>query len=158
MNEPSETNLQPASEQKTGINLTGKSLSYLKSIKSWTFFFSILGFIGMGMMFLVCIVLIGVYSIVPGKAIVFYVVVIALYCALIVVYFFPVLYLYRFSTKTELALKHRNEDILEAAVLNLKRHFKVAGIITIVFLVLYPIFVILLLTLGPGNPMLPNTI
>ncbi|MEZ5043777.1 MAG: DUF5362 family protein [Saprospiraceae bacterium] len=53
------------------------------------------------------------------------------------VYLFPVLYLYRFSTKMQTALRSDNEAELTASFSNLKSLYKFMGILTAIFIGLY---------------------
>lgn len=56
-------------------------------------------------------------------------------CAIIMV--FPCLYLNKFSTKAQEAIRSTSQDSLDMAFINLKSMFKFYGIVTIVFLVLF---------------------
>ncbi len=59
------------------------------------------------------------------------------------IYFFPIYYLFKFSTNMKEALLHSNEENIDEAFINLKSHYKFMGIFTIVFISIY-----LLLGLG----------
>lgn len=102
MNDQVESNPAPVSKREPEILLNLTSLRYLKSIKNWSFFFAILGFIGLGLMVILGVVMIGVASYAPKTK--FLVEFISIFNAVFaIVYFFPVLYLYKFSVKTESA-------------------------------------------------------
>jgi len=58
------------------------------------------------------------------------------YLLIAVVAFFASLFLYRFGKKTKLALLQTNQEQLTAAFLNLKLYHRIAGIITILYLVI----------------------
>ncbi len=49
-------------------------------------------------------------------------------------YFFPILYLYRFATKTQMALRSRDQELLAASFRNLKACFRFIGVLTIICL------------------------
>ncbi|WP_439132181.1 DUF5362 family protein [Polaribacter sp.] len=125
------------------LTVTSKSKSFLKEISSWCFFFSILGFISI-LLFVVVAVLMGtVYA--PMLDLLTqqqgvsnmgtYLMVVYLIVAIL--YFFPVLYLFKFSRKMKAALATKNDDTLADAFENLKSHFKFIGVMTIIFISLY---------------------
>lgn len=72
----------------------------------------------------------------------------AFYLFFAALYLLPVIYLYRFSTKTKLALKHRTQQQLEEAFANIKAHYKFIGILMIIFLGLNVLSITALLFLG----------
>ena len=53
------------------------------------------------------------------------------------VYFFPILYLYRFSSLIRKALQNKDTQILDIAFRNLKAHYKYIGILMIIALGIY---------------------
>ena len=56
------------------------------------------------------------------------------YIIMALVYFFPCLFLYRFSTKTQVALRSNDQQQLISSLSNLKSYFKFIGILTIIWL------------------------
>ncbi|WP_027125190.1 DUF5362 family protein [Gelidibacter mesophilus] len=124
------------------LNLPPVILGYLKETSSWTYFLSILGFVGIGLMILGGIFFSLFMGLMPGgnpyeglgvdmSYFGFIYIVIAL------VYFFPVLYLFNFSRKMKSALSSNNNDTLTAAFSNLKSHYKFVGIFAIAIISLY---------------------
>lgn len=65
-----------------------------------------------------------------------------LYLIMGVLYFFPVFYLFKFSTHSQYAIKTLNPIQLENAFRNIKSYFKYIGILTIVTLSLFIIAII----------------
>jgi len=63
-------------------------------------------------------------------------------------YFFPIYYLYKFSTNIKSALYNNNEGSEEKAFENLKSHYKFMGIFMIVLLAFYLIMGIGMFMLG----------
>jgi hypothetical protein len=63
-----------------------------------------------------------------------------LYLGGALLYFFPILYLFRFSTKAKTALNSGSDLELTEAFQNLKSHYKFVGILTIVMIGLYIVF------------------
>ncbi|WP_396601412.1 DUF5362 family protein [Algibacter sp. R77976] len=117
----------------------------LKETSSWTYFLSILGFIGIGFM-----VVFGLFFGVimsatgamgaanPYDSLGFSMGYLGLiYVVLGLVYFFPILYLFNFSRKMKSALSTSNNDSFKSAFTNLKSHYKFMGIFTIAIISIY---------------------
>lgn len=114
---------------------------YLEEISKWSYFLSILGFLGIGFMVFGGIVvaitgaansgLDGFYGAgyATGMAL--------FYILLALLYFFPVLYLFKFSKNMKSALRLTNGRDFKVAFSNLKSHYKFIGIFTIVIISLY---------------------
>lgn len=115
---------------------------FLKEISKWANFLSILGFIGLGLMVVVG-VFVGFFSSLNDIGGDFayglgYSMGVGLFYAIIaLVYFFPILYLYKFSKKIKYALAHSNNEDFKTAFKNLKSHYKFMGIFAIVIIGLY---------------------
>ncbi|RLD19748.1 MAG: hypothetical protein DRI71_11385 [Bacteroidetes bacterium] len=130
--------------QEDLLTITDNSTKFLIEISKWTKFLSILGFVIIGIMVIgglfagTILSNIGTELPFPGFIIGLFYIFIAL------IYLFPVLYIYRFSTKLKIALSSMDSITLEAAFQNLKSHYKFIGIFTIVALGLY-------LVLGIGS-------
>ena len=77
-----------------------------------------------------------------------------IYFIFAVIYFFPVLYLYRFSSKMLKALPGQNQEQMESSLSNLKSLFSYMGILTIVLLGLYGLIVVLIAWGGIGAMMM----
>ena len=60
-----------------------------------------------------------------------------LYLLLAALYFFPVLYLFRFATHMQDALRINDQDQLDFALVNIRSHYKYIGIMVIVLLAFY---------------------
>lgn len=125
------------------IVLTSKSKNFLKEIANWSFFFSILGFLSI-LFFIVVAILVGtVYAPmldmltmqqgVTGSGL--YVMI--LYLVIALLYFMPVLYLFKFSRKMKEALATKSDETLAEAFGYLKSHFKFIGVMTIIVISLY---------------------
>lgn len=135
------------------LNLPPTILGFLKETSTWTYFLSILGFIGIGLM-----VLVGIFFSVAmgnmsggnpyeslGMDMSYFGLI---YIVLGLIYFFPILYLFNFSRKMKSALSSNNNDELTAAFSNLKSHYKYAGIFTIVVISLYILILIIAMIAG----------
>lgn len=122
-------------ENPKSIELNENSINHLNETRKWTLFFSILGFVGMGIGLIVFPILLltsksqkdsEVFMLSIGPIILF-----------TVLYFFPILYLYRFSSNSRKALINSDTALLEDALNYLKRHFRFIGAITIIILFIY---------------------
>ncbi|HEY0677384.1 MAG TPA: DUF5362 family protein [Chitinophagaceae bacterium] len=133
------------------LHLDQQSTSYLSEAARWGKFLSIVGFIMCAL-----IVLVGIFagSIMAtafgsmsggdaagltggmgvGMAIV--------YVLLALLYFFPCLYLYRFATRMQVALRSNDQQNLTVSFMNLKACFKFVGILTIIILAIYALVLI----------------
>ncbi|HEX5153455.1 MAG TPA: DUF5362 family protein [Parafilimonas sp.] len=142
------------------LQVDNGNVGYLIEASKWGKFLSILGFIGIGIMILCGFVFMltggsfyssevntdlqnldmpsGTVGIVLGL----YLFVIAL------VYFFPCLFLYKFSTKMQEAIRTNDQIVLNKSFENLKSLFKFFGIVTIIVLSMWIIAVIFSTLLG----------
>lgn len=131
------------------LNITQHAKALLAETAKWTKFLSILGFIGIGFIVIVALFagsILGVLSNAPGMDAFRAVgagMITVFYLIIALIYFFPVLYLYRFSHKLKNALNSSDNTYLTEAFSNLKSHYKYIGIFAIVMICFY-IFVFLI--------------
>lgn len=126
--------------------------SHLSETARWGKFLSILGFI-----ICVLIVLVGLFfgtlfSSLVNRSEVSYegnistgslgAMAAVMYIIIAVVYFFPCLFLYRFSTKMKTALNGNEQTDLTLAFQNLKSLFRYVGVITVILLSIYLIIIV----------------
>jgi len=131
------------SEANQKIELTTDSINSLDTIWRWASFFSILGFIGIAFIIIVGIVMGVVFSTIDsslGAGVGSLIMII--YIILGVVYFYPILLLFRFSRWTKKAIHNNSSLDFSLALKNLKGHFQYVGIMTIVVFALYFIIII----------------
>ncbi len=116
----------------------------LKETASWTYFLSILGFIGIGLMVIFGIFFgaitnsgaLGANN--PYETMGFSMGYFGfVYIVMALIYFFPVLYLFNFSKKMKRALSHTNKADFKSAFTNLKSHYKFMGVFAIVIISIY---------------------
>ena len=113
--------------------------SYLLEAYKWGQFLAIVGYVAMGLLVVVAIVMsfaLSALSQVAGSGFPMGLVGLV-YVLLAVVYYFPVTYLYKFSVQTKQAIQMQNEGLLTSGIQNLKSLLKFMGILTIVMLSLY---------------------
>jgi MFS family permease len=138
------------------IEIEQDSLNYLNTTRKWTMFFAILGFIGIGLMIIIGLVagfFLSAFKTADIPAgfpewLIFVFILI-----LTVIYFFPVLYLFRFSKHTSNAVHSLDKEELRKAFRNLKSFYVYTGILTIIILVLY---VVVLVGAGASMAFLKN--
>lgn len=125
-----------------GMELNQNSVKYLSSIQKWTYFFAIVGFIGIVILLLVGLLAKAIFSAINPQMGAGATVLGVIYIVFALIYFFPVLYLYRFSRFAKQAIQENNANLMEEALRNFKLHFHFIGVLTIAIFALY--FVILL--------------
>jgi hypothetical protein len=64
------------------------------------------------------------------------------YAVMAVLFFFPCLFLFKFSTNTLEASRTSNQDSLESGIVNLKLMFRFIGIVTLIMIILYVLGII----------------
>jgi len=135
----------------SGSNITPEIKGYLLETAKWGKFLSIVGFVGIGFMILGGIffsTIMANLGAMGGEefgaaALMGTGFMSAIYIVIALIYFFPCLYLYRFSTKIKTALNHNDEAFLTEAFKNLKSIFKFMGIFTAVILGFYAFMIVL---------------
>ncbi len=128
--------------------ITNEAKASLKTAATWSFFLSILGFIGVGFMVLAGFAMMAMSGAMSSMlkesgGFPFPVWILSVfYFAIAALYFFPVLYLFRFADKMKAALASESTPKLTEAFINLGRHYKILGIMVIAFFALYIIAII----------------
>lgn len=136
-----ETNVQ----SNDSIAINDEIKDYLLESAKWAKFLSILGFIGLGLIALASILIVilgsssGSYSNRSEQPawIVF------IYITLAVVYYFPINYLFQFSTGVKRAINSNNQESFTSGFKNLKSHYRFVGIMSIVVLSIYVLIIII---------------
>ncbi len=132
--------------QLTELNLNAHSRSFLKEIAGWTYFLSIIGFIFVGSLVLIAVSANSIYNNMaqfsqesPFDVGLFMT---AVYVIVALIYFFPILFLFKFSKRLKSALKSKEDEELASALEILKSHYKFIGVFTIIVLSLYALAII----------------
>lgn len=150
-------------QENRKIEIGHESLGYLDTTRKWTMFFSILGFVAIGLMLILSLVagsflgsltrgMSGMEGMegmetaraVGGFASIMMFVVILIFA---VIYFFPLLFLFRFSKHAKNAVANCDASELNLALKNLKSYWKYIGILVIIVLAIY---IIVFLIAGAG--------
>ena len=126
----------------SGLVISGSSIEYLNETRKWAKFLSVLGFILCGFLVLGVLSVGAIGSFIPseemrGLASSEGFILAIVYLLMGLLYFFPSLYLFKFSQKLKTALAFKNGSDLNEALSNHKSFFKFIGIFTIVTLALY---------------------
>lgn len=126
------------------LQLTNESKDYLREAGKWAYFLGILGFIGVGLMVLLAFSIGAIFSrFNPYGGMPFPTTLLTvIYLIMAALYFFPVLYLFKFGSKTKMAFATNDTDTLTDGIKNLKSHYKFVGIFTIVIISLYALIFI----------------
>jgi uncharacterized protein involved in cysteine biosynthesis len=145
------------------LQITTVAQGFLRETAKWAKFLSILGFIFIGLYVLVAFSMFamggamasedmsgmegmgGMGSIMAmgGTALGI------IYLLVALLYFFPVMYLYKFASNTKEALNSNSTDRLTTALENLKSHYKFMGILMVVALVFVVVaFIIAIIGVG----------
>jgi hypothetical protein len=125
------------------MRLNEAAVNYLRESARWSYFLSIIGFIGIAMM-VVASVFMGIFlsefSISEESASPFSGMMGMfswMYILIAVLYFFPIWYLYNYASKTKNALEAMDSEMLTKGFENLKSHHKFLGIAAIVMMSMY---------------------
>jgi hypothetical protein len=128
------------------IELEQETLNHLNTTRKWAMFLAIVGFIFLGLLIIIGLIAgtfltafsTGEKGLGIPDSLMFIPVVI-----LIVLYFFPVLFLFRFSKHTSHALHTLDKLELHKAIKNLKAFFAYIGILIIIILSIYIVVLII---------------
>lgn len=129
-------------EQNEGMHLTRPSMLSLNETGNWGRFLSILGFCFVGLMLIISLFAGSIFSAMDDQIPFPTIFITVLYVFLAAVYFFPIYYLFKFSTKIKSALINKDSQQLDDAFKNLKSHYKFIGILAAVVLILYALLFI----------------
>lgn len=122
----------------SGTTLSPEAIGYLKTAGKWGKFIAIMGFIGIGLMVLMGVVMGTVLNNIPGAPAGFPMAMFSgLYLVLAIINFFPTLYLYRFSSHIVNGLEANSPLDVTTAFSNLKSLLKFIGILIIVIIAIY---------------------
>ncbi|WP_158727750.1 MULTISPECIES: hypothetical protein [unclassified Flavobacterium] len=129
------------------ITTTAKDL--LAETAKWAYYLSILGFIGVGFIVLIALIIGITFAVVGstsgsmgflessmGLGVAF------IYILIGVLYFFPIYYLNKFASNAKLAIKNNDTAALTLSFEYLKSHYKYIGIMTLVVFSLYALLII----------------
>jgi len=132
------------------LQLDPPGVDYLRESAKWAKFIAIIGFIFCGLMviaslFMGSILASSMSDVMGGAGVVGGGVFTVMYMLFAALWFVPCLYLFRFSSKMQVALRNNEQETLLNALKNLKSYFKFIGILLIIVLSLYAIAIIFMI-------------
>ncbi len=134
-----------------GVGFTPEIQKYLLTTAKWAKFLSIVSFVTIGFMVLVFIFagsFLGSSPLGGGPEMLGAAPVLAIYAVILMIYIFPTLYLYRFSTNIKRGINSNDNELVTTSFLNLKKCFAFIGILTAIFVGLYLLMIIIGLLFG----------
>ncbi|GAB7086745.1 DUF5362 family protein [Marinifilum fragile] len=134
------------------IELTAQSVIYLNETRKWTMFFSILGFVFLGILIIAAIFMATMFGAMAGDNLPFMgsgIIIGVFYLLLGALYFFPIFYLYKFSKHSKTAIYSEDSEQLSLAFKFLKKHYKFIGILSIIILSFY-VLAFLIMSIAGG--------
>ncbi|WP_133551450.1 DUF5362 family protein [Algoriphagus boseongensis] len=137
-----EENFTNQSETPQTLTLERPALGFLMETARWGKFMAIVSFVGLGLLVLLGIFYSAFISSLAGGELDELPASISgavglVYVLMAVLFFFPVLYLYRFSVKIQSSIRSKTTEEFTHALSNLKSLFKFMGIYTVVILAIY---------------------
>ena len=117
------------------IELTHEAVNDLRKLTRWTYFLSILGFVYMGLMvvlgfsFGLIMSSFGPRTGAPTPPSFLFGLI---YVVIAIIYFFPILYLYKFSLRAKQSIQTSSTSDFTAALKNLTSHYTYIGILAVI--------------------------
>jgi len=133
------------STENNYIEIDKDTLAHLNAARKWAMFLAIMGFIFLGLMVIIGLLagtFLSAFSTgekglgIPESLMFIPIVVLG------AIYFFPVLFLFRFSKHASHAVSTMNKAELHKAVRNLKAYFAYIGVLIIIMLTLYIVILV----------------
>jgi hypothetical protein len=142
--------IDSTSGSDSGLSITREGTRLLQETGGWAKFLSIIGFCFIGLIVILAFFMGSVMSTMgmPSQMAGMEIVITIMYLLMAALYFFPILYLYRFATKAVQAIKSGDAQTLTSALENLKSHYKFIGILAAIVIGLYVIIILIALVAG----------
>ncbi|MFW5886882.1 MAG: DUF5362 family protein [Bacteroidota bacterium] len=134
--------------QEQQLHLDDISIKSLDETRKWTKFIAIVGFVVLGLIVIAGFSVAGMSRRfspnfpLPGIWLSI------TYIILAIVYFFPLYYLLRFSNQMKKSIKDNDHISLTSAFVNLRKHYRFIGILTILMILFYLVFFIVSMFAG----------
>ena len=137
--------MEPTTENRK-IEIEQETLNYLNTTRKWTMFLAVIGFIFLGL-FIIIGVIAGTFlsafkagqtSLGVPETLLY-----IIFIVLAAIYFFPILFLFRFSKHTANAVQTLSKEELHKAFRNLKAYFIYLGVLIIIGLSIYVVALII---------------
>ena len=136
--------------------LNHESRSFLKETAKWAKFLAIVGFIFVGLMVLFALMFGTIMGTTlqdagPPLSSGFFTIFYLIFAG---IYVLPILYLFRFATKMQMALKDQDQQSLSSSFENIKSHYKFVGILMVVILGIYALGILFAIIGGAAGMMM----
>ena len=152
MNTENQQTEQAIPAEKKELEITKEIGGYLHQAGKWSKFLAIVGFVLMGLMIFAGFIMGIVMSFIPSESMSMMpfppFLIGVVYLIISAIYFFPILYLYRFSTNIRQALFTNNQNQLTKAFNNLRAHYRFIAILMIVMFCLYIVMFVVMIFAG----------
>lgn len=144
-----------APQANSNQSLSDSDLSLLFEAGWWAKFLGIIGFIFTGFLALMSLLLILMGSAMSNMAgtngifaLMGFTTIGIIYLGFTAVWFFLILYMYRFGAKARNAVRQGSMETMSESFKNLRNYFRLSGWITIIGLVLYIVLIFVFISLG----------
>jgi len=143
------------------LQVDQRTQSLFRETSKWAKFLSVVGFIFCGLLVLIGVFAGSIYATMgqqynttpsPVPVAMMGVIMTVVYIVIAIIYFFPFLYLFKFSNRMKVALRNNDQNQLTASLASLKSYFKFLGILTIIGLA----FCVLIFVLGGLGAMMSD--
>lgn len=140
--------------EKFELQFDNTAKDFLKETAKWAYFLSIIGFIGIGFLALIAVfagTLFSQFNSMPGMAAYggsLGTMIGVIYFLMAALYFFPVYYLFKFSSNAKKAFRDNDSQALTESIGYLKSHYKFFGILMIILLALYALMFVFAILAG----------
>lgn len=124
-------------EERKGIELTDNALKHLLSVRRWTFFFSVVGSVFVALFFLGMIIVGTSVNFMPQTLPYYGKTLFIIYAIVALLFFIPLLGLYRFSVRIKEGIDARDSLVVEAAFKSLKVSVQAMGVLLALVVCLY---------------------
>jgi uncharacterized membrane protein len=135
------------------LQIDHQASAFLRETAKWSKFLAIVGFIFIGLILIVVAVggsaMSGAMATTYGSAM-SGMMGTGLIAGIMLIYLFPCLYLFRFATKMQVALRSNDQETLNSSFENLKSCFKFMGILMIIILSIYALAFLVVIAAGAG--------
>ena len=126
------------------IKIPQESIHFFKETGKWTKLLAILGFVFIGFMVLAAFTMGTIMTAFGGEESFPFqgIFMGGIYLVMALLYYFPIMYLYKFSTNIKQAFVSMDSENFNTAIKNLKSHYKYIGIFTLIIMVFYAVLLI----------------
>lgn len=147
-----ENSLDSNLENSAGLKITDQAKSFILETAKWAKFLAIVGFVFIGLMVLGAFFMLIAGASLPGMGGAGAGVGV-MYLLMALLYFFPTYYLFIFANKIKVGLTQSSQNDVDAGFENLKSTFKFMGILMIIVLGIYALFIVIALIAALSSAM-----